>query len=723
MNLKKLISLMLAFVMMLAVVAPASQVFADQEKHQTTVVIHKMKMSSLEGFPLKQKEGQNFVLGKDGQTQYNGKAISQENISKFFGADTEELEGVTFYVYKVESKDTYEKMVKEPGSYDTKELVEKELSVNQPTQTVVSKKGGVDVENLENGYYWFVEDKASTIKEGAITGAAAVPFGLALPIYKDDGSMFDTQDKLHVYPKNTVNKVQFDKNFAQKNGLEKITDPQSLKDVGAVFNNYEKEKANVKGQIGKEIPYEAKVSLPQGSTFKNLDLVDAMDKGLKYNAKKGVELAVTPVSLRLDLNTHYTITPEANGFKLNFKAEGLKLINDAAKKEEVEITFKYSANVTSDAVVDQPMDNHATIIFNHTPPKFESEEITPKSGEITVTKKWANEGEKTNTVKYVLLDSQGNPVADVTFTAARVVDKTDLGNGITFTVTGDFSGKFSGLSDEVKYKVKEIVNGFEPKFENSEGTVTITNTKTPNSITPTPPQVTVGGKKFVKTNSDGKERLAGAEFVIKNLNSGTDENKFLKVTPADESGYKTAKSAYDEAIKAVNEVLAKGEINAENQVQIDKETFNSKDDALGKVKELYNKMQEEFVKANLNYEWVEQQDQATKFYTDGEGRFEVKGLAYGNYQAVETAAPKGYALPTGGGDFKFEVKDGSYTKDGQINYDKEKEETKDAMQIKNNKVTIPQTGGIGTVIFTVAGLIIMGAAIYALKKNNQEVDA
>ena len=40
--------------------------------------------------------------------------------------------------------------------------------------------------------------------------------------------------------------------------------------------------------------------------------------------------------------------------------------------------------------------------------------------------------------------------------------------------------------------------------------------------------------------------------------------------------------------------------------------------------------------------------------------------------------------------------------------------------MKNRKFTLPLTGGKGTVIFTVGGLILMGAAIFIYIKSNKK---
>lgn len=745
MNKKKIMSLIMALVMLVGVFSPLTA-FADNTSepakpgatHNTKVRIHKVLMDEKE---LNKKVGEKDVWPKD----HDGSAI--ENIQNYFGNNAKLIDGVAFRVYEVYTGQLTEG--KEPAGYTKGDklttdhkLATGDLEANKYyklvqfdgkdfvlSKTVGTDKGVAEV-TLPDGTYRVVEDKANSTYKGekgeTLTGAKAVPFDLVLPAGLPDGTGNYSEGKpLNVYPKNVEKPIKFDKNFAKKDGLTAISDPKTLKDVGAVMDNYAEEKANAKAQIGKEIPYEAKAELPKGSVFTDLDLADSMDKGLKYNAEKKVTITVDPVlDKALVENTDYTVETVGNGFKVHFNKSGLDKLNKAAEKNDLSITFTYYANVTADAVVDKPMDNHATFTYNHTPPAPSSDKVKPKNNEIKVEKTWAKQPAPTDIkVKYVLLDANDKPVADVTFKSAKVVDETDLGNGITFEVDNNknYSGTFKGLEADKEYKVKEIVDGYEPGYtvNNTNGTVTVKNTKTPTSITPTPPQVTVGGKKFVKTDKGGKNRLAGAEFVIQNKNDGTDKDKYLKITSTNSTAYDTAETNYKNAIEAVNKALAKGEISETNKVNIGGTDYKTKDEAMNKINGLQKTRDDEFVKVNLAYTWVANKEDATKFYSNGNGQFEVKGLEYGNYRAVETKAPAGYALPSDGGNFTFEVGKDSYTKSGDIDYVANSNKN-DAMKIKNNKVSIPQTGGMGTVLFTVVGISLMAGAVIAMKKNREE---
>lgn len=111
-------------------------------------------------------------------------------------------------------------------------------------------------------------------------------------------------------------------------------------------------------------------------------------------------------------------------------------------------------------------------------------------------------------------------------------------------------------------------------------------------------------------------------------------------------------------------------------------------------------------------------EKATKFESGKDGIFEIKGLPYGvlgnknnegetSYFIEEVEAPKGYAKLTEV--YEFKINATSY-------YSNLKElKLKEPEKIKNNKITIPQTGGNGAVKIVAAGFSI--AVIGLLIKN------
>lgn len=93
----------------------------------------------------------------------------------------------------------------------------------------------------------------------------------------------------------------------------------------------------------------------------------------------------------------------------------------------------------------------------------------------------------------------------------------------------------------------------------------------------------------------------------------------------------------------------------------------------------------------------------------------IEGIEYGTYKLEEIEAPKGYAKIN---DVEFTVAEGTNT-DTNIKYDVDSA-ANDAKQVINKKVTIPQTGGMGTALFMVAGLALMGGAFIAMRKRSAE---
>lgn len=740
---KKILSLLTAFAMVFGIIAaPFTNASANNENNpnSTTIVVHKVLMN----------EDDWKAFGKDAK-EHDGSQIT--DIGKYFGKSAKEAKGVAFRIYEV--KDAQEAgFIK--GDDTSLEKYKSDLDANKYYKLVrdeaknkdffITGDNGTFEATLGEGNYRIIEDKANSTYVNNLTGSLAVPFDLKLPAGKPDGSgNFSTTDKLHIYPKNTDKKVEFDKNFAKKHGLSAITDPNTLKDVGAVIGNYEKEKTKATADIGKEIPYHAKAKLPQETFFRNLDLADTFDRGIEF--KKGsMEVSYNTAAdeaeatkKALTKGTDYTITETTSGFSLTFTEAGLKTLNAAAKTQDIYVDFNYKGVVTTDAVADDEMDNNITITYNHEPPK-PSPDVQPKNGEINITKTWSST-EKAEKVKYVLTQD-GKSVADVTFTAAQTVDKTDLDNGIKFEVTGDYSGKFTGLDNTKQYKVEEFVNGFTPKYTkgNQAGMLSIENNPTPTSITPTPPKVVTGGKKFVKVDSKSDTTpLEGAQFRIWKDGEG---NKKLYLTLNDQADLATNKKAYDDAqtayLKAIerrNEITLKDETKRTDDEKQELTKLDGADTVTGSIKQLKKDRDEKYVKLNLSWKWTETANDAYIFTSNKNGGFEVKGLAWSkdkdgkttNYYLEETKAPAGYELPSNKDKVAtFVVGKDSYNGpangDTTTHLDYKLVDENNTVQgrgqrVQNIKVSIPKTGGIGSLIFIVAGVAIMTFAFVAYKRS------
>lgn len=127
-----------------------------------------------------------------------------------------------------------------------------------------------------------------------------------------------------------------------------------------------------------------------------------------------------------------------------------------------------------------------------------------------------------------------------------------------------------------------------------------------------------------------------------------------------------------------------------------------------------------------------------KLKSGADGTFAIAGLAYGTevtkraadgsvtetatsaaarkYQLKETKAPEGYVIPTE--NIPFEISPSSTTDVTAIELKSNSEKDN---PVKNNKrPAIPNTGGIGSVIFVVAGLAAMVLAVFGMKKRNNK---
>ena len=577
------------------------------------------------------------------------------------------------------------------------------------------------VEVREKSTYGTAEGKT-------LSGMLAVPVEITLPLVNEK----ETVKEAHVYPKNT------------ETGKPDVTKTEDEK-------NEDVPKTDGKVTMGEHVPYVVTTTIKAGSTYKHVAWNDRMSDGLTFD--ENVTIKTEPdlglIGPGPDVtNNDYTLEYKDNGFVLQLTNSGLKKLGKVTaptgeavykidgedivgQNKEVKFTLKYTSTVNEEAIVDNALENTVTFHYGNNPgfkPLPGDKNPVPETGkkEIPVNKSFVSGDDMATTEKWpanLKINLQLEVYSPETNTWSIVKDETTGENKTLELNSTKKSDTFKELDETKTYRVVETeVEGWVPNYStDNSGNLVIKNRKNnnPEPITPDPVIERTGGKKFVKTNADGNERLAGAEFIVGRTIDKTKTYLALKDTTQQKNeidAYKNAEKAYIDAVNRANEILAKTEADRSEEEKAELTKLQGAKEVTGSIAQLKDARDTAYGAMKMQWKWVPKEADAFKFTTNQEGQWEVKGLKYADntYFFKETKAPKGYAENKN--EVGFDISAGSYTGNGNIDY-VDKSNKNDATKITNTKVTIPQTGGIGTVIFTAIGLAIMASAVIAIKKR------
>ena len=373
-----------------------------------------------------------------------------------------------------------------------------------------------------------------------------------------------------------------------------------------------------------------------------------------------------------------------------------------------------------------------------------STEIAAALNSLNITAKMANPQKVTEAGVYAISATQSNytysnMAAYVGFAAenyptleSTTVTAKRSSTNVTKDVVNDEGDHVVAINDIVRYQIKAFVPAFAPTDTNKVFKITDELTGAEYvKLNGTDKTATVKMKKgnteidltdnvtFTETQNNGKK---GFEVNLSDLTI-TDDNRYV--------GYEVT-IEYDAQIKDVTtNNTAKGHIgNSESSsvpvelytgtvevVKVDAKNANTKLSGAEFIvyRTLDNENKEYAVLVNGKFDhWTTVEDDATKITTDINGHAQIEGLNVGTYWFKEVKAPEGYSK-------NIDPVSVILTQEGVA----DKVVTATPATMKDTKLSsLPSTGGMGTYLFTIIGVVVMagaaGAFFISRRKGSEE---
>ncbi|GAB3056233.1 SpaH/EbpB family LPXTG-anchored major pilin [Salinicoccus sesuvii] len=380
-----------------------------------------------------------------------GDSVKKGNFNQLRGKETPggtPISNITFTPWRVDEADYNTMMADKGGNYDTNEEVSKLPSAKKlgdvTTGTNVEGEGTAIINDLEEGLYWFVE------KESAIVEAShAVPFGLALPFTKEDGSGY--MDVLHVYPKNTL-----------------APTPTIDETISGGING-----KTISADIGQNIVWNIQPTVPRGiEEYHNYTIVSRIHNHLDFD-KKSVIVNYNGTTLVKDSDYTLSFSTETRELTVKIQKAGLEKIGATWKDSDdlSSLNITMNTHINDRAAMGHSIENTSKLTFDNghgiratttvgTPPSVH----TGGKKFVKMDENLDENGKKVvlSGAKFVILNNDGKYVKqnqenhDVTWVdkqaEATIFTSNEKG---AFEVRGLAYSKVDG-DNVIPYKLKEI---------------------------------------------------------------------------------------------------------------------------------------------------------------------------------------------------------------------------------------------------------------------------